>query len=239
MNLYGRSGTGKTTLACTFPKPLLILGAEDGTKSVHNLKGVEMLELTSSSDLAELIQNMEAKWKTVVLDSASTFQDLVLQEILGLNELPAQKSWGMASRDQWSQCALQVKEYLRMLLRLAEDEAVNVVVIAQERAFNAEEDGGDIIMPYVSSALMPSVTGWLNPACDYIGQTMIRRKTVVKEQVIGGKKRRVETKTNEMEYCLRIGADPVYTTKFRAPRGQAVPNVIVDPDYTKLMKYIG
>jgi ABC-type dipeptide/oligopeptide/nickel transport system ATPase subunit len=34
MALYGRSGSGKTRLSCTFPKPLLLLGAEEGTGSV-------------------------------------------------------------------------------------------------------------------------------------------------------------------------------------------------------------
>ncbi len=31
---YGPPKTGKTRLACTFPKPMLLIGTEDGTKSV-------------------------------------------------------------------------------------------------------------------------------------------------------------------------------------------------------------
>ena len=38
--LYGRSGTGKTTIAASFPTPLLLLDIrEKGTDSVANVKG--------------------------------------------------------------------------------------------------------------------------------------------------------------------------------------------------------
>ena len=36
MSLYGGPKTGKTRFACTFPKPLLIMGTEEGTASVRN-----------------------------------------------------------------------------------------------------------------------------------------------------------------------------------------------------------
>lgn len=49
MNVYGRSGTGKTTFACTFPKPLLLVGTEDGTRSVYTVKGVDYVRLDRKS----------------------------------------------------------------------------------------------------------------------------------------------------------------------------------------------
>ena len=235
VNVYGRSGTGKTTFACTFPKPLLIIGAEDGTRSVHNVPGVEFVQVTSSTEVSELAQHVQekARWKTVVLDSASSLQDIILKEILGLEELPAQKSWGLATRDQWGQCAIQAKEHLRSLLNLS----CNVVVLAQEREFNTETEG-DLLMPFVGSALTPSVTGWLNPACDYIVQTFLREQTSEKTLKLGGKVKKVQQKTGRVDYCLRCGPDPVYTTKFRLPKGTALPKIIVDPDYSKMFELV-
>jgi len=235
INVYGRSGTGKTTFACTFPKPLLLIGTEDGTKSVSNVKGVDFVMLEESGEIGELVDFCsKSKYKTVVLDTATGLQDLILKEILGLEELPVQKSWGMATRDQWSQCALQTKERLRQLLGLD----CHVVILAQEREFNVETDASDLLMPYVASALTPSVTGWLNPACDYICQTFIRPKVGVKRVKIGGKVIEKEVKERGAEFCLRVGPDAVYTTKFRAPKGWDIPDAIVDPSYDKLVKLI-
>ncbi|MCK9569133.1 ATP-binding protein [Candidatus Pacearchaeota archaeon] len=239
MNLYGRSGTGKTVLACTFPKPLLIIGLEDGTKSVHNVKGVEFVAVNSSEEVGELMEHLASSnhFKTVVLDTASMLQDLVLKEILGLEELPAQKSWGMATREQYGQCSLQTKERLRALLDLStKANKMNVVIVAQEREFNTE-DNSSLLMPFVASALTPSVVGWLNPACDYIGQTFIRQKEVIKKVKIAGKVKERRT-TDGVEYGLRTAPDPTFTTKFRLPKGTPVPDVIVDPDYDKIYALI-
>lgn len=234
MNLYGRSGSGKTTLACSFPKPLLLIGSEEGTKSVQDVKGVDFVKIESTDELKELIEFLPGKYASGVLDTATYLQDMVLREILGLNQLPAQRSWGMAAREQWGQCTLQTKELLRALL---DQGGCNFVICAQEREFNTESES-DVIMPYVGSALTPSVTGWLNPACDYIGQCFIREAMEEKVVKVGGKKVKRLVKSGKSEYCLRTGPDPVYTTKFRTPKNHLLPEVIVDPDYNKILKII-
>jgi len=238
-NVYGRSKTGKTRLACTFPKPLLLVGTEKGTRSVATVKGVDYVRLESSAEIMELVGLLiTGRYRTAVLDTAGGLQDMVLKEILGLSELPVQKSWGMAKREDWGTCGQQTKERLRSLLDLAESHGVNVVVIAHERNFN-DEGSSDLIFPTVGSALTPSVAGWLNGACDYICQTFIREAETVKEISVGGRKSKVKSKTGGAEYCLRTGPHPVYMTGFRLPPGQdALPDVIVDPSFDKLNKLI-
>lgn len=239
MNLYGKSGAGKTTLACTFPKPLLLIGAEDGTRSVHNVKGVDFVRLNTVEELRQIVSWPDlVKYKTVVLDSASSLQDLVLQEILGLDQLPAQRSWGMATRDQWGQCALQTKEILRSVLNLSSEVRSNVVVIAQEREFNTESES-DMLMPYVGSALTPSVTAWLNPACDYICQTFIRQRTQSQTTKVGDKEITTEKPVSGVDFCLRIAPHSTFITKFRSPRFSAeFPEIIANPTFIKIKKLI-
>lgn len=239
MNLYGKSGAGKTTLACTFPKPLLLIGAEDGTRSVHNVKGVDFVRLNTVEELRQIVSWPDlVKYKTVVLDSASSLQDLVLQEILGLDQLPAQRSWGMATRDQWGQCALQTKEILRSVLNLSSEVRSNVVVIAQEREFNTESES-DMLMPYVGSALTPSVTAWLNPACDYICQTFIRQRTQSQTTKVGDKEITTEKPVSGVDFCLRIAPHSTFITKFRSPRFSAeLPEIIANPTFIKIKKLI-
>lgn len=234
MCLYGRSGSGKTTLACTFPKPLLIIGFEDGTKSVHNVDGVDFVRVLFTNELSELLEGVNGKYKSYLLDTATALQDMHLKEILGLDELPAQLSWGIASREDWGQTALKTKECLRAVLNLDG----NVIVTAQERQFTANSADSDVVIPYVGSALSPSVAGWLNPACDYIGQTFIREETATKTTKIGGKVMTTEVKTGKKLFCLRVGPSEVYTTKFRLPKKNTLPEYVVDPSYEKILKLI-
>lgn len=241
LNLYGRSGTGKTTLWSTFPGPILAIvcsgsirpGELKSINTPENRKKITAPIVRHVEEIAGLLRGAD-QYATVVLDHASGVQDLVLKEILGLDELPAQRSWGLASQQQWGQCALQTKEVLRAVL----NHNGNVVIVAQEREFNSDTDGDEIIAPYVGSALTPSVTGWLNPACDYIGQTFIRRATTTKNVKLGKKVVPKKVPTGKVEYCLRTAPDPVYTTKFRVPKGHPLPQVLVDPTYDKILAVI-
>lgn len=235
--IYGRSGSGKTTIAASFPKPALIIGAEDGTLSVHNIKGLDFILIEKSSDIVEL-KPAFSKYKTLILDTASSLQSLILKEVLGLQELPPQLSWGIASRQDWGQVTTQTKELLRLIL----DQPCHKVIIAQERQFDSDEES-EIIIPHVGAALSPSVVNWLNPAVDYIGQTFIREREVESEVKVKsratGKTRTKKVTENKKEYCMRIGPDAVYTTKFRRPKDKgSLPEVMIDPDYKSLMELI-
>jgi len=241
INIYGRSGTGKTTLWATFPGPILCLVCSGG-KRPGELRSVDTPEyrekitpriVTSADSLRRELESA-VDYETVVLDHASGLQDLLLKEVLGLDELPAQRSWGMAQQSDWGQCALMMKEVLRAILSLR----CNRVIVAQEREFNVDTES-KLLMPYVASATTPSVVGWLNPACDYIVRTVLRKQTVERKVKIGTKVCTRQVETGEMEYALQVGPDDVFTTKFRKPRGGAkLPDFIVDPDYDKIMELI-
>lgn len=242
--IYGRSGTGKTSLWGSFPGPIACIQCSGGSKpgELRTLNTPEMRKkiktfvLEETSEIRDLVELQEetGRFKTIVIDHATGLQDTTLAEVLDLDEIPAQNSWGLASQQDYGQCSLQMKTNLRMLLGLA----CNVVIIAQEREFTPSEDDG-MIMPHVAAALSPSVAGWLNPACDYVVETFIRQKTIVKKVKVGGKTTEVRKPTKGVEYCLRTGPHAVYTTKFRIPKGSGeLPDVIVDPDYMKILKLI-
>lgn len=243
MLLYGRSGTGKTTLWATFPGPILVMVCSGGTKpgelrSVNTKEyrsKISQVVLETPEEVKEILDHVKdvGEYQTIVLDHASGLQDLVLKSILGIDELPAQKGWGLASQQQYGQCTLQCKEMLRSMLGLD----ANVVIVAQEREFNAESDS-DLILPTVGAALSPSLTGWLNTACDYIVQTYIRSKSEVLKTKVGNQVVETINKLKGVDYCLRVGPDQTFTTKFRIPRGTTLPESILDPSYDKIMALI-
>lgn len=241
INIYGKSGTGKTRLWATFPKPALVLLVSGGKrpgelKSINtpeNRASIKQKIVTSSTDIKEIVdkQNETGRFKTIVLDHATDLQNLVLREVLGVTELPEQLGWGVATQQDWGQVALQMKELLRALL----DGDNHAVIVAQERVFDETEEGGDIIMPYVGSALSPSVTGWLMPACDYVVQTYKKGKTVTKEVKIAGKVKKQTVKVPGVDYCLRTGPDETFMTKFRVPPGIELVDHIINPTFDKIL----
>lgn len=252
--LYGRAKTGKTRLISTFPKPILILGAEDGTRSIRGIDNTDFVRIVLNdadasqfkdnyirlTELEQLLTELRTvgHYATVAVDTASALADLILADILGLDKVPEQKGWAFASRQQYGAQALQVKTILKAIIDLP----VHSVITAHERNFN-EEGGEDseLIAPTVGSALSPSVAGWLNGAVEYICQTFIRKEMKVSKSKIGGEEIETSLPTGKMEYCLRVGPHPIYVTGFRLPlNGQELPEsgVIVQPTFEKLAKLI-
>ena len=238
--------SGKTTLAATFPGPTLWILCSGGKRpgelrsvnTAENRKKINQVVLQESGELLELVAHVAegGKYATVIMDHVSGLQDLVLKELLGLDELPAQKTWGLASQQQYGQLALQCKEYLRALLNLKG----NVVLVGQERTFGGKEDGGDpeLIKPTVGVALTPSLTGWLNPAVDYILQCYKRPRMKEVKTEVNGKVVTTVQRGKGAEFCARTEPHEIFTTKFRMPRGKPLPECIVDPSYDKIAALI-
>lgn len=250
MMLYGKSGSGKTTLAGSFPGRLLWIVCSAGKSpgelrslnTAENRKRIKQVVLEHSDEIVELADKAAKDFDGFVLDHVTGYQDLVLGEIIG-KPVPEQKGWGIAQQQDYAQCALQCKEKLRHVLDLS----INVVFVGQERE-NERREGSELMQPHVGVATIPSLAGWLNTAVDYIGNTFIRtaERTRMVSTIKGQPARAVvepvlmeDGRTQKAEYCLRTAPNPLFMTKFRAPKNSiTVPSVIVDPDYAKIMAVI-
>ena len=225
---YGRSGTGKTTLACSYPKPLLLLDINDkGTDSVVDVKEVEVLQCVNWEDLEQAYWFLQrgTKYKTVVLDTITQMQgfgiDKIKVEVKGDLESPM-------TRNMWGEVSGLMKNLLLMYRELPSI----LVMTAQDRTESVEEGNEDIyrdeLDPEVGPAVMPSIADLVNPAVNVLGQTYIKEVIIQKEGKI---KRRIG-------WRLRIGPHPYYITKVRAPRKIKLPNNIKNPTYKKIMKIL-
>lgn len=242
--MYGKSGSGKTHFWGTFPGPTLALICSGGKRpgELKTLDTPEMRDkieayvINDSSVLVEIIKSASKDFETIVLDHITAFQDLLLKEILGLEEIPVQKSWGMASRETYGEVSLKSREITRALLGFER----NVVIIGQERGDHTDRQPGDILLPTVGAAVQPAFGNWLYPAVDYIAQTFIRPKMEEISVEVGDELQTQLVRGEGVEYCLRTAPHDVYTTKFRLPRGsgKVLPDVIVDPSYDKVMELI-
>lgn len=253
MSVYGQPKVGKTRLAATFPKPLLIAGFEDGTKSIAGTKDAKFVELLSTDELTTLVEGpiRAGRWKTVVIDTATRMRDKRILELFAASGVkpPPKKPFLYADqvwKEVWNQAATDCRRMLGDLLDLTRTVDLNVVVIAQEQVFGAPgEDAsavplGDGIRPAIGSALGKQLCIWLNAECDYIAQAFVRQQTKEVEADWGeGQKVKQIVATGRKEFCLRVGPHETFITGFRQPLGAPeLPDVIVDPSYAKIERLI-
>jgi phage nucleotide-binding protein len=246
--LYGRSGSGKTTLSSTFPGPILYCNIRDnGTDSIADVKGIRVFEIDDLEDLEDLRmwlrKNRKAiakgKYKTLVLDTMTQLQELYVEQVAAnkkkkskLDRKPGE--WGSMAKGDWGDVASEMKGLIIELRNLP----MNVVFIAQDRTFNFDDDSGSIddqLVPEIGPRLMPSVASTLNAAVSVIACTFVRRRIIKKKS----KEKPFKTITKEkIEYCLRIGPSPIFTTKVRKPKDVEAPEFIVDPTYDDIINVI-
>lgn len=243
--LYGRAGTGKTTLSASWPKPILYLNIKDeGTDSISDVEGIDVVDIETSEDMQEILlwcvkkaNRGKLKYKTIVADTMTQFQGILVREKIAESGKKLKKGqqpgdFGTLTQQEWGSIAGQMKALIMDIRNLP----MECVFICQERIFNAgdeEDDGLDQIDPEVGPRLSPSVKDDLNASVSIIANTFIRIKvTTVKDEK--GKK----SKKIEKQYCLRVGPNSVYTTKIRKPKGIEAPDYIVDPTFRKIKKIV-
>lgn len=233
--LYGRSGTGKTTLLSTFPKPILLLDFKDqGTDSVSDVKDLRVKYVEETEEVEDIywfLKKNPDRYATVGFDTMSAWQQIIINEIVAAAKGDRKHAgdWGSMTKRDWGDAAQELKYWI-MNFR---DLDMNVVFVAQDRTFNVEEEDTEgQLDPEVGPRLMPSVASALNASVSVIGNTFTRTRYVEKE--VRGKKKEVR----RTEYCLRLGPNPVYITKVRKPRGIVAPDFIVDPVYEDIIEVI-
>lgn len=222
---YGRAGTGKTTIASTFPKPLLHLDIrEKGTDSISDVEDVDTLQINSWDEFEQVywyLASDQNKYKTVVIDAVSQLQDFAVEKAMDEDG----KSNEIITKRQWGSAAGKLKTWIINYRDLV-DRDINVVFLAHDRT-NEGEDGEDgELTPTVGPRLMPSVASVMTASVKLIGNTFIRE---THEKLEGGKMKR------NVVYCMRIGPHAYYETKIRQPKGSFTPDILENPDYNVLV----
>jgi len=220
---YGRAGTGKTTLACSFPGPILHLDIrEKGTDSVSDLDYVDTISIQSWKDFEEVywyLVSDENKYKTVVIDVLTQLQDIAVEQALKEQGKPA------PTKQTWGEASGKLKTWIINYRDLVE-RGINVVFLAHDRAHEGEEGEDGELTPSIGPRTMPSVASVLTACVKLTGNTFIKESI---KKLAGGKIDR------RVVYCLRLGPHAYYDTKVRQPKGSYVPDVLEDPHYDSLI----
>lgn len=235
--IYGRSGTGKTTFAASFPKPALLINIkDDGLGSVKKVQGLKVTDVGSYAEFEEvydMLADTKHNFKTVIVDTITQLQNIIVQEKLNGGKKGRTKAvdFGSLSRGEWGDIAGLMKNILMDYRNLAEEQGMNVVFLAQSRVFNGDsEDAVEGIDPEVGPAVSPSVSSAVCAAVNIVANTFIRETFITKE--VKGKKR----KTKRMDYCLGLGPSASYVRKVRKDKELDIPDHLVDPTYEALIE---
>lgn len=94
MMLYGQAGFGKTAVALSSPKPLL-LDFDNGVKRVNdsNLQGVDVVQVTSWNDMKDLMNENLSAYQSIVVDTIGKMMDFIISYKCGTRQ-PQIRDWG-------------------------------------------------------------------------------------------------------------------------------------------------
>lgn len=94
MMIYGQAGMGKTTVALSAPKPLL-LDFDNGVKRVNmaHLDGVDIVQVGSWQDVQQVLQENLSGYQTIVVDTIGKMMDFIISYKCGTRQ-PQIKDWG-------------------------------------------------------------------------------------------------------------------------------------------------
>jgi hypothetical protein len=253
MVIYGRNRVGKTTLACEFPGPRLLVSFEPsrsgGARSVKLKKDTTYLRIVARGkpDHRGVVQDVHAsEWatrlalelqqhcpfKTVVLDTVTGYQDLILAEILNLPDIPEQLNWGFVSEDEYRKRSEKTRAALRHWI----DVPAHVLFLAKEKDHNPPKDRvSKVIRPAQLESFFAADVGgatcnWLHDVCDFVIQLYQDRETRDEEEshTVNGQKvtRKVTVETGKIVRRARTVYHPNFAAGFRSERPDRIPEYL-------------
>lgn len=102
MMIYGQAGMGKSTLALSAPKPLL-LDFDNGVKRINlaHLDGIDTVQVSSWQDVQQVLQENLSAYQTIVVDTIGKMMDFIIIYKCGTRQ-PTIKDWsGINAEFTW------------------------------------------------------------------------------------------------------------------------------------------
>lgn len=158
--LHGRSGAGKSTSAATSDKPLILLVESNGLLSIKNSNpDAKVIRATDMATVRAFFMQCakgdllkKTGCNTVVIDSLSEIQNMVLNEQIAAN---GGKSLTIS---HWQ----TITQKMRGIFRMLRDLPCDVVGLALSKQIIIEDTGTVHVMPSFSKALREECAGYFS-----------------------------------------------------------------------------
>ena len=216
--IYGKPGSGKTTVLSCFPKPIMIISVKDkGTESAKSdeleygdIKVFEVKHFDEVLDYLEYALEGPTSWGTVAIDHMTALQKK------SHDKVKKEENRDKMSQPMFGTSSDNLKEVIDMMVELT-DLGVQPVFICQDRFQSGEGEGEDQLLPEVGPNLMPKLSTYLCATCRLILHTYLYESV----DLSGPKP------THNIDYRVRTGPNPYYITKMTRPKGTQCPQFLV------------
>lgn len=133
--IYGQAGMGKTTLALSAPKPLLI-DFDNGVNRVNYAHIKDTVQIESYYDLLTVLNNEDlTPFETIVIDTGGKMLDAMAEYIIA-NNPKLGRSNGMLTQQGYGQRKAEFTALLRLLYSKNKD----VVFVAHRKSVNDNDE---------------------------------------------------------------------------------------------------
>lgn len=201
---YGKSGTGKTTLATRDNNAFIIDIHEDGTQVTQ---AGFLKRVSNYNDFRKIVASIEKivtagreKGKqvdVVVIETAQKIRDITLNHVLNTHKRQT------ARIQDYGETSKLIVNSIRYLLKVKEKIGVHVVLTGHEGINSEDKDeNGNIINPRASIEVQAAIHNNLVTQFDIIGHTFIDDTTNEQEET-------------EHNYIFSVEPSDLYTTKVR------------------------
>lgn len=220
--LYGKSGSGKTELLSTFPKPMLYLQiGDDGSNTIGGKEGIDAITLSNINELKQALQEarLDSHYKTVAVDTFS----LLVNEWTDENAVKKNKRM---TQQMWGDLKTDTEELIKSAHILA---SMKVVVLTCHEVADSIEGYEDEITPDVRPSLSKGARTYLESMANFGIHTAVVQK---EKDLPNG-----DTKTLSV-HIAHIGSNPYYWVKTQKPASIQLPEAIINPTYNKIKKLL-
>lgn len=222
--IYGKSGSGKTHVLSTFPKPMLYLRVgDDGSSTISDdEEGIYAIEVANIQMLKEIALELrdDREYATIAVDTFS----MVVNEWTDENAVQKDKKMTL---QMWGELKTDQEELVKLFHMLASTR--NVVLTCHE-ATDTIQGYEDELTPDIRPSLSKGARTYLEGMANYgIHTTVIERDRIKNDGTI-------QTK---MSFAAHLASSPYYWVKTQKPAHVRLPKLVINPSYDKIMNLMG
>ena len=216
--LYGKPGSGKTTLAGTAKPPILLIDAgEHGMGVLAGTKELDVITLKNSAEMEQLSTAIATgvkdykKYNTIIVDSLHALRDLFLLDNFRKD----------TEQIDWQRTSQYVKRNASRILS-SRNQGATIIIIAHESLVEKPQGKKEVI-PAGGQTITQTVAGNCD-VCAYCAVENARHVSADGKSV-----------TYSPQYVVYLASSEALYTRCRVAKGGKVPVKIVNPTITAIV----